>query len=324
MMSVGLYTSSRAFRTPMTKDYLMNNSIFDINTLISEFSPPSSIVADFEILCQNLEKMFARQPTDIDVFTSGLVRIMEWSKVRTPAENNSASVGWTARYVGLPELGGTLICQNTEQELMLSLDSSSMVYLGSWRSLRSGEEDQGGIFSIEDSSSGRVLVLDTGLVKKNFQLPDSEGLTWGVAGFLQGIQGDEPPQPEPPKSQSAPVSPVPLPQPNLTDAKLSTEDTPTILASSARQQNKSMSPLSEISDKKPALSDQPAISKPDVWQCVCGNKNAGPVCLKCGKEKPASPAVEKSVPAQPTVCRHCGGVLSIGARFCRICGQEST
>lgn len=302
----------------------MDKPIFDINTLISEFSPPSLIVADIEILCQNLEKMFAGQPADLAMFAAGLARVMKWVAIRTPAEDSSAAVGWRARYADLPKLGGTLSCKNDKQELMLSMDSVNVVYLGSWRSLQPGQEDQGGIFSIEDSSSGRMLVLDTGLAKQQFQLPDLEGLTWGsVAGFLQGIQVEKPPQSEPAESQTAPASPVPLPQPNDTDAEVSAEATPTILARPAKHPTPAVPLPVQNSGRKPAPGEQPATINPQIWQCACGSQNAGQFCPKCGSEKPAPVVVQKSATAQPTVCRQCGGVLSIGARFCRNCGTEA-
>ena len=324
MIAVGLQTSSRAFRTPMTKDYLMNNSIFDINTLISEFSPPSSITADLDSLCQSLEKMFAGQPADLAIFAAGLERVMKWAAIRTPAEGSSAAVGWRARYAGLPKLGGTLTCQNDEQELMLSMDSANAVYMGSWRSLQLGQEDQGGVFSIEDSSSGRILVLDTGLAKQNFQLPDSEGLTWGsVAGFLQGLRVEKLPQPEHPESQPAPASPASLAQSNVTDAEVSPDAPPTILARPAKHQTPAVPLPSESSGKKPVPDEQPAMINPKIWQCACGSKNAGQFCPKCGSEKPTQVVIQKSAPAQPTVCSQCGGVLSTGARFCRNCGTKA-
>jgi hypothetical protein len=302
----------------------MNNSSFDINTLISEFSPPSSIVADIEILCQNLEKMFAGQPANLALFAAGLARVMEWAAIRTHAEDSSAAVAWRARYAGLAKLGGTLTCQNDKQELMLSMDSVNVVYMGSWRSLQPGQEKQGGVFSIEDSPSGRILVLDTGLAKQNFQMPASEGLTWGtVAGFLQGIQVEKLSQPEPPESQPAPASPVHLARSNVTDAELSLDVPPTILARPTKHQNASMPLPSENSRRKPAPGEPPAMINPEIWQCACGSKNAEQFCPKCGSEAPVSVAVKKSAPVQPMVCGQCGGALSIGARFCRNCGIEA-
>lgn len=302
----------------------MNNSPFDIEFLFSDVPLPLTIIADIEILCQSLEKMFAGQPADLAMFAAGLARIMKWAAIRTPAEGSSAAVGWRASYAGLPKLGGTLTCQNDEQELMLSMDSANVVYMGSWRSLQPGQEEQGGVFSIEDSPSGRKLVLDTGLAKQNFQLPDSEGLTWGsVASFLQGLQGDEPPQPEPSESKSAPVSPVPLPQPNVTDVELSPDATPTILSSQTMPQKPPVLPLPHISGNDLSPSEQPGIESLNQWQCSCGSKNAGQFCPKCGSEKPTPVVVQKSTPVQPTFCWKCGGVLSIGARFCRYCGAEA-
>lgn len=298
----------------------MNNNPLKNNSSFLEVSVPSSIIVDLETLGLHLKMMFSGQPTEINIFAAGLMRIIEWTKNRTPAEKNSKSDSWTAKYVGFPEIGGTLIFQNPEQELMLSLDASNKVYLGSWRSLSSEEEEHGGIFSIEDSANGRMLVLDTGLTKQNVPLPNSDGLKWGsVTSFLESLQVDDVVQPDELEHTILSDST----QPDNPKEDISSNDAPTILASSARQLNKSMSPPTEISDTKPALTDQPARSKLDVWQCVCGNKNAGPVCLKCGKEKPASASVEMSAPVQKLVCSQCGGVLSKGAKFCRHCGQET-
>jgi ribosomal protein L40E len=302
----------------------MNSTSSDLSSVFLEISVPSSIVKDLDFLSLNLKKMFAGQSADIDVFTAGLVRIMEWSKVRPPAENNSVSAAWTARYVGLPEVGGTLICQNTEQELMLSLDSENVVYMGSWRSLQPGQEEHGGIFSIEDSSSGRMLVLDTGLTKQQFQLPDSEGLTWGsVAGFLQRIQVEKPTQLEAAESHPLPPAPVQglpgLPSsPNIPDV----ESPPKMPAKPAKRQIPP-APLPSINvGRKPAPAEQPAVIDPKIWKCACGSKNTGQFCPKCGSEKPAPVVEQKRATVQPTVCRQCGGMLSIGARFCRNCGTE--
>ncbi len=306
----------------------MNSTSSDFSSVFLEISLPSSIVRDLDFLSLNLKKMFAGQSADINGFTAGLVRIMEWSKVRPPADNNSASAAWTARYGGLPEFGGTLICQNTEQELMLSLDAENVVYMGSWRSLQPGQEEHGGIFSIEDSSSGKMLVLDTGLAKQQIQLPESEGLTWGsVAGFLQGIQIEKPTQLEAEESQPPPPAPVKglpvLPtSPNKPDVERFPDATPTILAKPAKRQLPPVSPLSENADRKPAPVERPVMINPKTWQCTCGSKNTEQFCPKCGSKKPAPVVEQKSAPAQPAVCKQCGVALSIGARFCRNCGTE--
>lgn len=222
----------------------MNNNPLKKSSSFLEVSVPSSIIVDLETLALHLKMMFSGQPTEINVFGPGLMRIIEWAKNRTPALDNSASVGWSGKYVGLPKLGGTLICQNTEQELMLSMDSENVVYMGSWRALRPGEEDHGGLFWIENTSSGPILVLDTGLTKQQFQLPDSEYLTWGsVAGFLQGIQDDEPSQPNLPESQPGLVTPIPVSQPDVANVELSSDETPTILAASRKSTNTPARPM---------------------------------------------------------------------------------
>jgi ribosomal protein L40E len=350
MKIIGLWISSRVLETPIIKEKLMNNSINGIQSLISNLTPPSSITADIEILCAGFEKIFAGQPADMLVFSQRLARVLEWVKVRPLVEDPSNTTGWRAQYAGLPALGGTLTCQNDVWELMVSFDANHTAYMGSWGSLRPGEEDHGGIFSIENTSSGQVLVLDTGQSKQQLQLVGSERIAWGsIGGFLKNIQNVDPMQTD---TQTDTQTPGSLPSENP-DLEISSNDAPTILATPKRQQNESvnspvdnlepelvtdsdrtivagsarqnhkfMSPPTEISEKKPVPTEILAKSQSGVWQCTCGNTNIGPVCLKCGKGKPASASVEKSALAQKIVCRQCGGELSKGARFCRKCGTK--
>jgi ribosomal protein L40E len=303
----------------------MDNSINDFHSLISEFTPPSSIIEDMEILCQGLENIFAGQSAEMTVFSHRLVRLLEWAKLRPAVEDTSAAAGWHAKYAGLPGFGGTLTCQNDAQELVLSFDSTHTAYLGAWRSLRPGEEDHGGLFSIEDSKSGKMLVVDTGLKKQQIALPDTEGLIWGdVASFLQSVQDEKPQQPEPPETQLAPASPVPVPQPSVSNVELPPDAHPTILAKPVKRQPLPVMPLpSKNAKSKPALGEQSAKINPEIWQCACGSRNAGLFCPKCGSEKPTPVVVQKSTPVQPTFCRQCGEVLTPGARFCRNCGTET-
>jgi ribosomal protein L40E len=334
----------------MIKENLMNNSINVIHSLISNFTPPSSITADIEILCQGFEKMFAGHPSEMTVFSQRLARVLEWAKVRPSVEDPSTKTGWRAQYAGLPMLGGTLTCQNDAWELMLSFDATHTAYMGSWRSLRPGEEDHGGLFSIENTSSGQVLVLDTGQTEQQVQLTGSQRIAWGsIAAFRQSIQIEDSLQTDNQAGTSTPAAlpskhpavdfssndaPTILAKPTkqknpavkspseTPEAEISTDSAPTILAKSTKQKNASVILSTEITDKKPVPTEQPTKTQPDVWQCTCGNTNVGPVCLKCGKEKPSTSTVKESEAAQPTVCKVCGTEISIGAKFCRHCGSE--
>ncbi len=280
----------------------MNDSINAVQSLLTNLTPPLSITADMEILCQGFEKIFDGQLAEMSVFSQRLNRILEWAKVRPLAKGSSTAKGWRAQYAGIPKLGGTLTCQNDVWELILSFNANSTAYLGSWRSLRPGEDDHGGLFSIENADSGQVLVLDNGHSKQQVLLADSERIAWGcIAAFLQKMQNEDSLQLDAPVSTPTPAS-FPSAKP---DEELSPDATPTILASPERR-------LSEKIGKKRVLVEQAATVHPNTWDCTCGRKNTGAFCPKCGSKKPA----------QPTVCRHCGGVLSIGARFCRNCGAE--
>lgn len=280
----------------------MNDSIHAIQSLLSNLTPPLSITADMEILCQGFEKISAGQLTEMSDFSQRLNRILEWAKVRPLAEDSSPTTGWHAQYAGLPKLGGTLTCQNDVWELMLSFDANNTTYLGSWRSLRPGEDDHGGLFSIKNADSGQVLVLDNGHAKQQVLLAGSERIAWGsIASFLQNVQNEESLQPDAPASTPTPAS-LPSAKP---DEEPSPDAAPTILARPARH-------LSENTGKKRRPVEQAAMVHPDTWDCACGSKNTGAFCPKCGSKKPA----------QPTVCRQCGEVLSTGARFCRNCGAE--
>jgi len=297
----------------------MNNSINVIQSLFSNLTPPLSISVDMEILCQGFEKIFAGQPAEMSVFSQHLANVLEWSKARSSVEDASTTTGWHAQYAGLPALGGTLTCQNDTWELMLSFDANQTPYMGSWRSLSPGEEDHGCLFSIENASSGQILVLDTGQSKQQVQLTGSERIAWGsISAFLKNMQNVESVQPD---TQASTPTPAPI-QTGNPDVTLSSNDAPTILAKSTKQKNASGIPPTEISNKQPLPTEQPTQSQPDLWQCTCGNTNIGPVCLKCGKEKPATSPVEDSEEPQPTICKVCGKEISIGAKFCRYCGSE--
>jgi ribosomal protein L40E len=326
----------------------MNNS--SDQSVFSKLTPPSFITTDIEILCQDFDKILVDQPTEISAFSQRLARVLEWAKVHPLVEDPSITTGWSAQYAGLPALGATLTCQNDVWELMLSFDTNQTAYMGSWRSLRPGEEDHGGLFSIENIASGQVLVLDTGQSKQQVKLTGSERIAWGsIITFLQSIQIEESLQTDNQAGTSTPAA-LPSEHPDVDfssndaptilarptkqqntsvtmtsenqEAEISTDSAPTILAKSTRQKNTFVIPPTETSDKRPLPTKQPTQTQSDVWQCICGNQNTGQVCLKCGKEKPAPATVQKSAPAQPTVCRQCGGVLSIGARFCRKCGTK--
>lgn len=328
----------------------MNNPINSIQSLFSNLTPPLSIIADIEILCQGFENFFTGQPADMMVFSQRLTSVLEWAKVHPLVEDPSITTGWRAQYAGLPALGGTLTCQNDSWELMLSFDTNHTAYMGSWRSLRPNEEEHCGVFSIENTSSGQVLVFDTGQAKQQLQLFGSERIVWGSIGaFLKNMQNVESMQTNTQTDTPTPAS-LPSEHPDLEifsndaptilaapkrqqnasvnshadnlEPELATDSDRTILAGSAKQHHKFMSPPTEISDKKHVPTEKPAKSQPDVWQCTCGNTNLGPVCLKCGKEKSSMGSVEKSKATQPTVCRVCGKEISIGAKFCRHCGAE--
>jgi hypothetical protein len=170
-----------------------------------------------------------------------------------------------------------------------------------------------------------MLVLDTGLNKQQFQLPDSEGLTWGsVAGFLKRIQVEKPTQLEAAESQPLPPAPVKgLPVLPSSPNKPDVEATPKIPAKPAKLQIPP-APLPSIkAERNPAPAEQPVVFDPKIWKCACGSKNTGQFCPRCGSEKPAPVVEQKSAPAQPSYCKQCGKVLSIGARFCRNCGTEA-
>ena len=118
------------------------------------------------------------------------------------------------------------------------------------------------------------------------------------------------------------VPPVSPSQRGIPDVELSTDTTPTILARPAKHQIPSVPLPVQNTGRQLAPVEQPAMINPGKWQCACGRMNAGQFCPACGREKPAPVAVQKSAPAQPIVCKQCGGVLSIGVRFCRNCGTE--
>ena len=83
------------------------------------------------------------------------------------------------------EVGQTLIYQKQAeppQELLLSLDAKGNLYLGSWRSLKPGEQKLGFMFHLEPSEAGNHLVIDDGQNKKNHLLDRLGQSGWFYAG----------------------------------------------------------------------------------------------------------------------------------------------
>lgn len=123
--------------------------------------------------------------------------------------------------------------------------------------------------------------------------------------------------PLPSPVQTLPVLPLPT-APVISDL----ERTPKIPVNPAKPQAPTAPLLSENAMSKPAPVQRPVVIDPKTWKCACGSLNTGQFCPKCGSEKPDPVDEQKGQPAQPAFCRHCGGALSVGTRFCRNCGTK--
>ena len=289
-----------------------------------ESAVPTSTAADLEMFCVVLDLLQTGGQVDLNALAGCLSRLSDWLKNQKEAAPGDNS-GWTSEPFGVKGMGGMITCRSSQREVIFSQDGSGRPYLGLWQSRVPGEADRNGPFKIQTGDGGTQLVLE-GSRPLQVSLPGFEPAAWGTMDdFYQGLNSHRPPDSiaavSSPPTQVQEL-PIPTSPPSVPDVEFSPDAAPTILARPARQQTASVTLPSEHSGRKPAPIKQPKMTQPDIWQCTCGNQNAGQVCLKCGKEKPAAATAQKSAPAQPTVCRQCGGVLSIGARFCRKCGTK--
>lgn len=300
----------------------------DISTdLLGMFKPqvlpvPTSAAADLETLCATLDLLQTSGQADLNALGGCLSRLSDWLKNQQEAAPDEVS-GWTGEPFSVKGMGGMITCHSNQREVIFNLDGNGQPYMGMWQSRLPGEPPRNGSFKIQAGDGGTQLVLEG---NRPFQvsLPGFGAADWGsMDAFYQGMNSSRQPNPPaadpPPPVQGLPVPPAP---PNIPDVERSPDSTPTILAKPAKRQTPPAPLPSENAGRKPAPAEQPAMINPETWQCACGSKNTGQFCTKCGSEKLATFVEQKSAPAQPTVCRQCGGVLSIGARFCRNCGIE--
>lgn len=291
-----------------------------------QVSPVSSAVAtDLEKLCSTLDLLQASGQADLNALAGCLARLSDWLKNQQEAAPGDIS-GWTSEPFGVKGMGGMITCRSDQREVIFSQDGSGRPYLGLWHSRVPGETNRYGSFKIQTSANGTQLMLE-GNRPLQVSLPGFEPTAWGTMdNFYLGLNSHRPPDSiaavssPPTQVQELPITTSP---PSVLEVEFSPDAAPTILARPARQQTASVTLPSEHSGKKPAPVKQPEMTQPDVWQCSCGNKNASQFCLKCGRENPSQAGVEKSTLVQPTVCKQCGGVLSIGAKFCRRCGAKA-
>jgi hypothetical protein len=229
--------------------------------------------------------------------------------------------GWTSEPFGMKGMGGMLTCHSDQWEVIFNLDGSGQPYMGMWQSRLPGGDNRSGSFKIQAGEGGTQLLLE-GSRPLQVSLPGFEAAGWGsMEAFYKGLNSKR--QPNPPAADPLPPAPVqrlPVlpPSPKLPDV----ERTPKIPAKPQKHQIPPVPLPSETRERKPAPVQRPAVIDLNSWKCACGSLNTGQFCPKCGSEKPVPVVEHKSAPAQPSYCKQCGKVLSIGARFCRNCGTK--
>ena len=156
---------------------------------------PPSVARDVDAICQVIGGIFSGRPADLSLFPDSMARLAMWARTRGLLEPGGLGSAWRAGYFGLAGLGGTLVCQDGRQELMLSLNSAGTPYLGSWRSTLPGDENRGGSFRVDSSLLGAQLILNNGLRQQPYSLPASmEG--WGrPEDFFSAVNSVQEPPP---------------------------------------------------------------------------------------------------------------------------------
>ncbi len=169
----------------------------DFASLEQKISIPLPVAENLDVLDQALNMLSLGKAADLGALAGSLFPLAEWMKTRPSSQGGSRSA-WKATYFGSPGLGGMLTCQKKNQELIFSLDSDGVPYLGIWNIQLPGKKSRGTSFKIENTPEGLQLILEDGKNQKSHKLPGAEGLLWGTLdGFLEKVN---PPQaaPSPP------------------------------------------------------------------------------------------------------------------------------
>ena len=179
----------------------------DFAALEQKISIPLPVARNLDELDQAIRMFTLGNAVDLGALAGSLFHVTEWIKTRTSSKRGSSSA-WKATYFGSPDFGGMLTCQKDVQELIFSLDSGGIPYLGMWNIQLPGEESRGTSFKIENSPEGMQLILDDGKNQQSHKLPGAEGLLWGTLdGFLEKVNG---PQAAPSPPEALPPPPPPL------------------------------------------------------------------------------------------------------------------
>jgi hypothetical protein len=264
----------------------------DFAALEQKISIPLPVARNLDELDQAIRMFTLGNAVDLGALAGSLFHVTEWIKTRTSSKRGSSSA-WKATYFGSPDFGGMLTCQKDVQELIFSLDSGGIPYLGMWNIQLPGEESRGTSFKIENSPEGMQLILDDGKNQQSHKLPGAEGLLWGTLdGFLEKVNGP----------QAAPSPPEALPPPS-----------PPVASGDAG------------ASSPPALTAPPP-PPPLVTEAACSRcrnpiKPGVKFCGNCGAPVGGSPAATPLPPAAAPVCSCCGNPLRPGVKFCRNCGQ---
>ncbi len=283
---------------------------------------PTSVATDLETLCAAVDLLQTGGQADLDALAGSLSRLSAWVKVQEKAVPGDVS-GWTSEPFGVKGMGGMVTCHNERWEVIFNLDGSGRPYMGMWQSRLSGENGRSGSFRVQAGGGGTQLMLE-GAHPLQVSLQGFEASAWGAPdAFYQQLNSTN--QPKPPVVDSQPIEPqqpeVP-PVSNIPEGKLASDAAPTILAKPRKHPVSPVPLSSNVLEEKPASREQPTMVSPRTWQCACGSMNKGDFCPKCGGRIPSRVVEQRSVPAQPVLCKQCGKALSPGARFCRNCGAE--
>ena len=240
---------------------------------------PSAVATDLETLCSTLDLLQASGGADLNALAGCLSRLSDWLKNQQEAAPGDIS-GWTSEPFGVKGMGGMITCRSEQREVIFSQDGSGQPYLGMWHSRVPGEADRNGSFKIQTGDGGTQLVLE-GSRSLQVSLPALGAAAWGsMDTFYQGlnsIRRPDPPEAAPTPPPGARTACASIPSQN-TARGIFCRRTPTILARPVKRQTLPVLPLpSENSGRQPAPVKQPAMIQPDVWQCTCGNQNAGQV-----------------------------------------------
>lgn len=184
---------------------------------------PLAVPAGISQTLDDLVDALAKLTTDagappVETLAASLERITGWlSAISEPQEKNSETGDWSAAFLGVSGMGGSVQCEQGSRFLLFSLNAKNQPYLCVWDDITAFDPGQEVYLRMEPAPGGTKLSIQNALVSKQLVLPSLSGGGWSSeTDFFQTLTGMRLPdetgktaaaEPPPPAPDAVPAEP---------------------------------------------------------------------------------------------------------------------